>query len=112
MVVVVHGVDAPGKTCDPGDFSAPTSIHLQMVDDDGDIVIDASKTAVCRADTATTVKIAVAFEGPSNCAGSAIPSGGPGRGQSVSTATMMSTGTGSPGTRVRVENTRIKCRSK
>jgi hypothetical protein len=112
MVLIVHGVDAPGKTCDPGDFSEPTSINLTMVDDGGHIIINRSETAVCSADTTTNVKIGVGFEGPLNCEGSAVPSGGPGRRQSLSTGTITSTGTGSPGTSVWVENTRIKCRSK
>jgi hypothetical protein len=111
MVLILHGVDAPGKTCDPGDFSAPTSINLTMLDDDGDILLNRSKTTVCGADKTTNVKIGVGFEGPLNCEGSAVPSGGPGGRQSLSTGTITSTGTGSLGTPVRVENTRIKCRS-
>ena len=114
MVLILHGVDAPGKTCGPGDFSDLTSINLTMVDDDGDILdilIDTSKTAVCSADKTTNVKIAVGFEGPLNCEDSAVPSGGPGGRQSLSTGAITSTGTGSPSTSVWVENTRIKCRS-
>jgi hypothetical protein len=111
MVLILHGVDAPGKTCDPGDFSASTSINLTMVDDDGDILVDKNKTAVCSADATTNVKIGVRFEGPLNCENSAVPSGGPGGRQSFSTGTITSTGTGSPSTPVRVENTRIRCKS-
>jgi hypothetical protein len=111
MVLVFHGVDAPGTTCNPGDVSEPTSINLTMIDDDGDILINRSKTAVCSADTTTNVKIGVEFEGPLNCEDSAIPSGGPGGRQSLSAGTITSTGTGSLGTSVRVERTRIKCKS-
>jgi hypothetical protein len=111
MVLILHGVDAPGKTCDPGDFSDPTSINLTMVDDDGDILINRSKTIVCSADTTTNVKIGVEFEGPLNCEDSAVPSGGPSGRQSMSTGVIKSTGTGSSGTSATVEDTRIKCRS-
>jgi hypothetical protein len=110
MVVILQGSDAPGKICGPGDFSDPASINLTMVDDDGDILVDTSKTTVCGADTTTNVKIGVRFEGPLNCENSAVPSGGPGR-QSFSTGTITSTAIGSRGTSVGVENTRIKCRS-
>ena len=72
-----------------------------MVDDDGDILINWSKVVVCTADAATNVKIAVEFAGPLNCENSTVPSGGPGGHQSISTGTIISTGTGSPGTPVK-----------
>jgi hypothetical protein len=103
MVVIVHAVDAPGATCDAGEFSEPTSINLTMVDDDGDVLINSSKTVVCEGGGATTnVKRAVFFQSPKNCENSVVPG-------DSSTGLITSTGTGSAGTSVYVENTKIKC---
>jgi len=43
VVLIIHAVDAPGATCDPGEVSDPTRINLKMVDDDGHILIDSAK---------------------------------------------------------------------
>jgi hypothetical protein len=106
MVVIVHAVDAPGATCDPGEFSDPTSVNLKMVDDDGDVLVDSSKTIVCEGGGVTTnLKRTVFFQGPDNCENGAVPPPKP----DFSLGTITSTGTGSAGTSVYVENTKIKC---
>jgi hypothetical protein len=105
MTMITHAVDAPGATCDRGEFSNPTSINLRMVDDDGDVLVDSSKTIVCEGGGKTTnVKRKVFFRGPENCEGSVAPS-------IKSTGTITSTGTGSAGTPDYVEDTAITCRS-
>jgi hypothetical protein len=48
--------------------------------------------------------LGVRFEGPKNCKDSAVPA-------NISTGIITSTGTGSAGTTVHVENTKIKCRA-
>jgi hypothetical protein len=101
MVMIIQAVDAPGVTCDPGDFSEPTSINLTMVDDDGDVLINSSKTIMCGG-TTVNLKRNVFFQGPLNCESSAVPSGS-------STGTITSTGTGSAGTTPYVETNSIKC---
>jgi hypothetical protein len=102
MVMIVHAVDAPGATCDPGETSGPTSVNLKMVDDTGNILIDSSKTIVCEGGGATTnLKRTVFFRGPLNCENGAVPGGS-------STGTITTTGS-APGTADYVESTNIKC---
>jgi len=112
MVVIVHAVDAPGATCDPGEFSDPTSVNLMMVDDDGHVLINSSKTIVCEGGTkedgtpiTKNVKRDVFFQGPDNCENGAVPPPKP----DFSLGTITSVGTGSVGTSFYVENTKIKC---
>jgi hypothetical protein len=74
MVMAVHAVDAPGATCDIGEFSDPTPVNLVMVDDDGDGVFNGGKTIVCEGGgVATDVKLDVFFQGPLNCENGAVP---------------------------------------
>ena len=40
IVMIVNTVDAPAATCDPGAFSDPTSVNLEMEDDSGSLPID------------------------------------------------------------------------
>jgi hypothetical protein len=106
MAVILHAVDAPGATCDPGEFSNPTEIGLKMVDDSGNFLIGNSKTVVCKAEDAeSNIKRTVVVESPANCANGAVPPPKP----SFSLGTITSTGMGSPGTTPYVEDTRIKC---
>ena len=105
MMMIAHAVDVPGATCDRGEFSDPTAINLRMVDDDGDVLVDSSETIVCEGGGVTTnVKRNVFFQGPKNCQGSDVPS-------DKSTGAITSTGTGSAGTAVYVEDTKITCRA-
>ena len=104
MTAITHAVDAPGATCDPGEFSEPTMVNLKMVDDDGDILIDSAKTVVCAGGGKTTnLKLDVFFEGPLHCENGAVPPPKP----DFSLGTI--TSTGSAGTSVYVESTKIKC---
>jgi hypothetical protein len=106
MTLIVHAVDAPGATCDPGEFSEPTSVNLMMVDDNGDAVFNDGKTIVCGGGGGTTnVKLDVFFQGPLNCEGGTVPPPKPG----FSLGTITSTGTGSAGSTDYVESTSIKC---
>jgi hypothetical protein len=105
MVVIVEAVDAPGATCDPGEFSEPTSVNLHRVDDDGDGVFNDGKIIVCEGGGGTiNVKLDVFFQGPLNCENEALPPPKPG----FSLGTITSTGS-APGTTDYVEITRIKC---
>ena len=102
--MIVQAVDAPGATCDPGEFSAPTLVNLKMEDDSGNILIDSAKTVVCKHGVTTAEKRSVFFQGPMNCENGAVPSTMPG----FSLGTITSTGS-APGTTDYVESTGIKC---
>ena len=109
MAVIVHAVDAPEATCDPGEFSAPTKIGLSMVDDSGNFLIGNGKTVVCKAEDAeSSTERTVVVESPAHCANGAVPPPG----SNFSLGTITSTGTGSLGTTDYVEDTRIKCLTK
>jgi hypothetical protein len=107
MAVLLDAVDAPGAKCGPNESSDPTPINLRMVDDTGDVLVNRTKSVVCsgRPNVVTSLKIPVKFVGPKNCKDGAVPSG-----KKPSTGNITSTATGSPGTAVYVENTRIKCK--
>ena len=102
--MILNAVDAPGATCDPGEFSAPTRINLRMEDDGGNLLIDSSKIIVCEHGGATILKRDVFFQGPLNCENGAVPASKPG----FSLGTITSTGSAS-GTADYVESTGIKC---
>jgi hypothetical protein len=107
MIVIVQAVDAPGATCDPGEFSEPTSINLAMVDDDDQSIFYDGKIIACEGGGATAnVKFDVFFQGPKNCENSAVPTGG---NHPKSTGLATSTATGSAGTAPYVETTSIRC---
>ncbi len=101
--MIIQAVDAPGATCDPGEFSNPTRVNLKMEDDRGNILIDSAKTVVCK-QGATTLKRNVFFQGPLNCENGAVPPSAPG----FSVGLITSTGS-APGTADYVESTSIKC---
>ena len=104
MVLTIQAVDAPGATCDLGEFSEPTSVNLTMVDDNGDVLIDSAKTIVCEQGVTTNLKRNVSFQGPLNCENGAVPPPKP----DFSLGTITSTGS-APGTADYVESTSIKC---
>ena len=104
MVVTVNAVDAPGATCDPGEFSNPTSVNLKMEDDRGNILIDSAKTVVCEQGVTMNLKRSVFFQGPLNCENGAVPPPKP----DFSLGMITSTGS-ARGTADYVENTKIKC---
>jgi hypothetical protein len=104
MVMVVQAVDAPGVTCDPGEFSAPTPVNLKMEDDRGNILINSAKTVVCGPGVTTNLKRNVFFPGPLNCENGAVPPPKP----DFSLGTITATGS-APGTADYVEDIRLKC---
>jgi hypothetical protein len=104
MVMVVQAVDAPGATCDPGEFSEPTPVNLKMEDDSGNILIDSAKIIVCEQGVTMNLKRDVFFQGPLNCENGAVPPPKP----DFSLGTITSTGS-APGTTDFVEITTIKC---
>jgi hypothetical protein len=70
----LEAIEARPGSCPIGASSAPRSLNLTIVDDDGDVVIDSTKRSiVCYSGEATHVKFGVRFEGPENCAGSVPP---------------------------------------
>ncbi len=97
-------MDAPGATCDPGEFSNPTQVNIKMEDDGGNILIDSAKTVVCEQGVTTNLKRTVLFQGPLNCENGAVPPPKP----DFSLGTITSTGS-APGTADYVESTKIKC---
>jgi hypothetical protein len=104
MAMIVYAVNAPGSTCDPGEFSYPIRVNLKMEDDSGNIIIDSAKTVVCRQGVTTIMKRIVFFQGPLNCESGAVPDPI----SNVSIGTITSTGS-APGAMDYVESTRIKC---
>ena len=104
MVVTVNAVDAPGATCDPGEFSNPTAVNLEMEDDRGNILIDSTKTVVCEQGVTQNLKRNVFFRGPLNCENGAVPPPKP----DFSLGTIAATGS-APGTADYVEDIKIKC---
>jgi hypothetical protein len=104
MVMILHAVDAPGATCDPGEFSAPTPVRLKMQDERGVFLVFSAKTAVCKHGGKTNLKRDVLFRGPDNCENGAVPSPGSGFSLGVITATGST-----PGTADYVEDIAIKC---
>jgi hypothetical protein len=78
---------SPGS-CPHGEVSAPTSLHLFIEDDDGDVISDSTKGPfVCESGKATHTKFWVRYEGPENCAGSVAPSSQTSKGDLLVTAT-------------------------
>jgi hypothetical protein len=104
MVMTLDAVDAPGATCDPGEFSDPTPIKLKMEDDSGNILVDSTKIVVCEHGVTTNLKRNVLFQGPLNCENGAVPPSKPG----FSLGAITSTGS-APGTADYVEGIKIKC---
>ena len=74
MNVQIRAVDAPGATCDAGETSGPVQINLTMVDDDGHVLIDSAKIAVCE-NGGQKQMVRKVFIQPINCKDSAVPAG-------------------------------------
>jgi len=75
MNVQIRAVDAPGATCDAGETSGPVEINLKMVDDDGQVLIDSAKIAVCEGGGGQKQMVRNVFVQPKNCKDSAVPVG-------------------------------------
>jgi hypothetical protein len=72
--VALTARDREPGTCAPGATSNPIDVNLELVDDDGDTILDAFEPeVVCTPGAATYVKFAVEFQLPENCAGSEAP---------------------------------------
>jgi hypothetical protein len=104
VVIIVHGVDDPGVTCDPGEFAYPIPVNLKMEDDRNNILIHSSKTVVCGQGVTKNLKRNVFFRGPLNWENGAVPPSKPG----FSTGTIAITGA-APLAPYYYESTRIKC---
>jgi hypothetical protein len=73
-----------------------------MVDDDGDIMIDSSKTVVCNGGQQKSTR-EVFFQSPIHCEDSDVPD------PPSSTGVITATASGSPGTDDHVEDLTIRC---
>jgi hypothetical protein len=105
MVMTLTAMDSSGTNCEPGESSWPTWINLEMVDDDGNVLVDSAESIVCEGGgITTTVKWDVFFQGPLNCENGAVPAPKPG----FSLGTITTTGS-APLTPYYVESTSIKC---
>jgi hypothetical protein len=77
----------PGS-CPSGATSGPAWVNLLILDDDGGVIIDATKSSItCESGKNTHVKFGVKYEGPENCKGSSVPSGQVSKGDLFVTAT-------------------------
>jgi hypothetical protein len=65
---------SPGS-CPSGTVSAPTAVHLTILDDTDDVIIDADAKGLftCVSGRVTHVKFGVRYQGPENCKGSVAP---------------------------------------
>ena len=68
------------------------SVNLLMVDDDGDVLINSAKIAVCKGGSSKVTRN-VLHKSPDNCKDSAVPaSAGPNPSTITATATVLGTG--------------------
>ena len=98
-------MDAPGATCDPGEFSNPTPVNLKMEDDRDNILIDSAKIIVCEQGSDEEPEKKCPSSGVRlNCENGAVPPPKP----DFSLGTITSTGS-APSTADYVEGIKIKC---
>jgi hypothetical protein len=72
--VALRARDRVPGSCSAGATSNPVDVRLELLDDDGDLVLDAIEPGiVCTPGAPTFVKFAVEFELPENCKGSELP---------------------------------------
>jgi hypothetical protein len=72
--VILNAVDGPEGSCPSGASAPPATVRLNLVDDDGDVIVDSFKSGfVCSAGEPTVAKFAVRFLAPENCRGSVAP---------------------------------------
>jgi hypothetical protein len=104
VAVKLVAQDATPGSCVAGSISGPTSVHLYIVDDDGDVVINRSKNGfICEAGKITHMKFGVRYEGPENCKDSDVPT------QQTSNGDLYITATASPGGEL-TDTLRIQCK--
>jgi len=74
VAVRLKAVDLTPGSCTAGSSSDPATVSIHLEDDDGDVILDRSKTgAVCTNGKKTYAKFPVTFEGPKNCKDSLAP---------------------------------------
>jgi hypothetical protein len=74
VTVRLRAVDITPGSCGSTASSDPVSVSLDLLDDDGQVIADQSRTGVvCTPLKKTHVKFPVFYEGPKNCQGSAVP---------------------------------------
>jgi hypothetical protein len=76
LIVKLEAEDVTHKSCPEGATSNPVTVSLRIEDDDGDVLIDQSKSGfVCVGQRLVGAKFVVRYEGPKNCKDSAVPTG-------------------------------------
>ena len=76
LTVKLEAQDVTHGSCPRGATSNPVSVSLRIEDDDGDVIIDQSKSGfVCIGQQPVFAKFWVRYEGPKNCKDSAVPTG-------------------------------------
>jgi hypothetical protein len=103
ITVQLEAQEASPGSCPYGATSNPTTVNLNIVDDDGDLVFDRSKNSfVCTSGEKVHAKFGVRYTGPENCKDSLVPN------KQTSTGTLFVTATTADGT---YEDTlRIQCK--
>jgi hypothetical protein len=76
LAVKLEAEDVTHGSCPRGATSDPVAVSLRIEDDDGDVIIDRSKSGfVCVGQQQVFAKFWVSYEGPKNCKDSAVPTG-------------------------------------
>ncbi len=76
LTVKLEAQDVTHGSCPRGATSDPVAVSLRIEDDDGDVIIDQSKSGfVCVGQQPVFAKFWVSYEGPKHCKGSAVPTG-------------------------------------
>ena len=71
--VILNAQDASPGSCPRGATSNPVSVRLEMVDDDGDVILNTSKGGfVCTAGKSTNAKFVARYD-VTNCKDSVAP---------------------------------------
>ncbi len=73
LIVSLKGEASGPGSCPAGAASSEVNVSLELIDDDGDTILDATKTAVCYGGDTTYVKFSATFTGPENCKNSVTP---------------------------------------
>jgi hypothetical protein len=74
ITVQLQAQEASPGSCPYGATSNPTTVHLFIEDDDGEVVNDSSKNSfVCTSGSKIHAKFGVRYNGPENCKDSEVP---------------------------------------
>ena len=74
LVVNLKAENVTPGSCPAGTSSDPVSVHVLLTDDDGDVIVDVTKDAVCVASQPNNMKLTATYK-VKNCAGSVAPAG-------------------------------------